>query len=231
MDTEQKKDLSKVQKITLVLVLLWLFFLLMGGLFDNSFLVTAVCIALIAAIICLFTQKLDAKYAWAVFVVSLILPTVVIGALSEPKDESISKQSEEKMERPKEAANTKYTKKTSKETTGKVVKKKQEPQMSAKEQEVANAGAKQGTMFGMAGAGNEEFSNMLDMADYVDGMDDKINKMLEEMAGREYDNQYGSPTNAEEKKLKKIYIKHFIEALNDTMDGMDNLEKLGGKRK
>jgi hypothetical protein len=109
-------------------------------------------------------------------------------------------------------------------------KEKQEQQLSPKEKEVAEAGANQGSLFGMAGASNEEFSNMLDVADYVEGMDDKVDEIFKEMAGGEYDKQYGSPTNGEEKKLKKIYIEHFIKAMNNTMDGMDALEKLGGKR-
>ena len=103
--------------------------------------------------------------------------------------------------------------------------------MSPKEQEVANAGYKKGSMYGMAGASNDEFSNMLDLADYVDGMDDKVTEMFEQMAGNEYDREYHAPTNAEEKKLKKIYIENFIKAMNGTMDTMDNLEKLGGRRK
>lgn len=229
MDMEQNKGLSKVQKFFLVLVFLWLLFPLLGGLLENSFLLVAVSIALMAAVICLFIKKLDAKHAWTVFAVSIILPFIMIAILIEPKDESGSKQRVEKAEKSKEDLSNK--KKKTKEPTEKVEKKRQEPQMSAKEREVADAGAKQGLMFGMAGAGNEEFSNMLDLADYVDGMDDQVKRVFEEMAGNEYDKQYGSPSNAEEKKLKTIYIKHFIEAMNNTMDGMDELEKLGGKRK
>ena len=107
----------------------------------------------------------------------------------------------------------------------------EEASMTPKEQEMADAGFNKGTMFGMAGASNEGFSNMLDLADYVDGMDDKVNELLEQMAGNEYDKEYNAPTNAEEKKLKRIYIENFIKAMNGTMDAMDNLEKLGGKRK
>ena len=146
------------------------------------------------------------------------------------KDESSTKQEAEKVERTKDAVKSEDSEKSTKEQAKKV-EKKQEPQLSPKEKEVAEAGANQGALFGMAGASNEEFSNMLDLADYVDGMDDTVEKMFNEMAGGEYDKQYGTPTNAEERKLKKIYVEHFVKAMNNTMDGMDALEKLGGKRK
>ena len=109
------------------------------------------------------------------------------------------------------------------------VKEESVTQLSPKEQEIADAGYKKGSMFGMVGSTNEDFSNMLDMADYVDGMDEKINEMYENMAGDDYDREFGAPSTAEEKKLKKIYIDGFIKGMNNAMDGMDALEKLGGK--
>lgn len=105
----------------------------------------------------------------------------------------------------------------------------QPSELSSREKEIADAGTKQGAMFGMAGASNDGFSNMLDAADYVDGMSDKVDEIFKEMAGGEYDKQYGAPANSEEEKLKGIYIEHFIKAMNSTMDAMDNMEKLGGK--
>ena len=107
----------------------------------------------------------------------------------------------------------------------------QPSELSSKEKEIADAGAHQGTLFGMAGANNEGFSDMLDAADYIEGINDKVDEMFKEMAGGEYDKQYGAPANAEEERLKEIYIEHFIKAMNNTMDAMDNMEKLGGKQK
>lgn len=101
--------------------------------------------------------------------------------------------------------------------------------LSPKEQEIADAGAHQGTMFGMAGANNEGFANIHDAADNMGEMGDKYNEMLEELAGAEYDKAYSSPTNAEEGKLRKIYIEHFLKAFNSAMDAIDNMEKFGGK--
>ena len=80
----------------------------------------------------------------------------------------------------------------------------QPSELSSIEKEIAEAGAKQGAMFGMAGASNDGFSNMLDAADYIEGMNDKVDEMFKEMAGGEYDKQYGAPVNAEEEKLKGI---------------------------
>jgi hypothetical protein len=171
-------------------------------------------------------RQLDAKYGWAVFATSLIIPFVIIGVMANT-DKNTTEQTVEKKAEPNTTDKSGSTKESSKD---KSEKEKQEPKLSPKEQAVANAGYKKGSMFGMAGASNEEFSNMLDLADYVDGMDDKVTEMFEQLAGDEYDREYHAPTNAEEKKLKKIYIEHFIEAMNGTMDTMDNLEKLGGKR-
>lgn len=227
METEMIRSLSKGQKVALWLAIVWLLFCILGAFSDGWYYLIMVCIALLVTILCLFKSILDAKYSWAVFVVSLIVPFAMIGALAGSDDDD-AKQKVKKEEHPKETVKSEDTKKSTRETK-EIVKKEQESQLSPKEKEVAEAGANQGTMFGMAGASNDGFSDMLDMADHIDGMDDKVNEIFEEMAGGEYDKQYGAPTNAEEKKLKGIYIEHFIKAMNNTMDGMDNLEKLGGK--
>ena len=227
MESETTRSLSKGQKIALGVALAWLLFCLMGGFIDSWYLLIVVCIALMAAIFCLFMRQLDAKYGWAVFATSLILPFVIIGVFAN-SDENTAEQAVEKKEEPKTADKSESIKEPSKDNSEK---EEQEPKLSPKEQEVANAGYKKGSMYGMAGASNDEFSNMLDLADYVDGMDDKVTEMFEQMAGNEYDREYHAPTNAEETKLKKIYIENFIKAMNGTMDTMDNLEKLGGRRK
>jgi hypothetical protein len=227
MESETPRSLSKGQKIALGVALAWLLFCFLGGIIDSWYLLIVVCIALMAAIFCLFMRQLDAKYGWAVFATSLILPFVIISVLAS-SDENTPEQAIEKKEESKTADKSESIKEPSKDNSEK---EEQEPKLSPKEQEVANAGYKKGSMYGMAGASNDEFSNMLDLADYVDGMDDKVTEMFEQMASDEYDREYHAPTNAEETKLKKIYIENFIKAMNGTMDTMDNLEKLGGRRK
>jgi len=229
MESETTRSLSKGKKVALWFALVWLFFCLLGAFSDSWYILIVVCTALMAAIFCLFKRHLDAKYAWAVFATSLILPFIIIVALASSKDNT-AEQTLEKKEEPKTANKAVSTKESTKDRSEEV-KEKQEIKLSPKEQEVANAGFKKGSMFGMAGASNDEFSNMLDLADYVDGMDDKVKEMFEQMAGDEYDREYNAPTSVEEKKLKRIYIEYFIKAMNGTMDAVDNLEKLGGKRK
>lgn len=220
-------NLSMGQKIALWLAFIWVILCLLGALGNGWFLVIVVCLALMAAIFCLFKRHLDAKYAWAVFAVSIILPFVVIGASADTDDVSAKQGTEEAVDKKADESEASKTPKTAIEK----VEKKKDLQLSPKEKEIADAGYKRGSLFGMAGASDEGFSNMLDLGDYVDGMDEQINEILETMAGDEYDKEFHAPTNAEEKKLKKIYIEHFIKAMNSTMDGMDALEKLGGKRK
>ncbi len=227
METETTCKLSTGKKVALWLALIWLVFCLLGSIGNGWYLTIVTCVALIIAIFCLFKNALHAKYTWAIFALSIILPPAMFVAMDDSEGDSTEIEAE-KVEEPKDAAKT-VKAKESKHESGKETK-KEEPKLSAKEQEVADAGFKKGSMFGMAGASNDNFSNMLDLADYVDGMEEEVNKMLEEMAGQEYDIEYNVPTNAEEQKLKRIYIESFIKAMNGTMDTMDALDKLGGKR-
>ena len=229
METEKIHNFSMGKKVALWLAIVWLVFCLLGALGNGSYSITVVCIALLAVILCLFKRILDAKYTWIVFAFSLFLPFVMFGALASPDDEN-SKQGIEKEELSKEIIQSEDSKKTFKETTKKVDK-KQELHLSSKEKEIADAGYNKGTLAGYAATENEEFSNMLDLAEKIDGMEDKMNEMIEQMAGQEYDKAYNAPTNAVEEKMRKIYIEYFIKGMEETMESMDNLEKLGGKRK
>lgn len=216
MEQESTRNLSKGQKIALWFALLWLVSSVFGGLTENWIILVVVSIALIAAVCCVFKNIIDVKYAWAVFAVSIILPSIIIGVLDDSKDIK-DKESVVKKESKAAVASDKSTQNGSGATKEE---KSKESSISPREKEIAEAGRHQGTLFGAAGTNNNEFSAMLDMADLSEDMEDKVNEMLEEMAGGEYDKEYGSPSNAEEKKLKKIYIENFIEAMNNTMDAL-----------
>lgn len=131
-----------------------------------------------------------------------------------------------------EEEGTKEQSAKSKESTEMVdeKKEKEKPKLSPKEQTIADAAYSKGSMYGMAGAGNETFSDMLDLADYVEGGEEQVKQMLEKLAGDEYDMEYNAPTTAEERKLKKIYIEYFFKGMNGTMDSMDLLDNLGSKK-
>lgn len=216
MEQESTRNLSKGQKIALWFALLWLVSSVFGGLTENWIILVVVSIALIAAVCCVFKNIIDVKYAWAVFAVSIILPSIIIGVLDDSKDIK-DKESVVKKESKTAVASDKSTQNGSGATKEE---KSKESSISPREKEIAEAGRHQGTLFGAAGTNNNEFSAMLDMADLSEDMEDKVNEMFEEMAGGEYDKEYGSPSNAEEKKLKKIYIENFIEAMNNTMDAL-----------
>ena len=216
MEQESTRNLSKGQKIALWFALLWLVSSVFGGLTENWIILVVVSIALIAAVCCVFKNIIDVKYAWAVFAVSIILPSIIIGVLDDSKDIK-DKESVVKKESKAAVASDKSTQNGSGATKEE---KSKESSISPREKEIAEAGRHQGTLFGAAGTNNNEFSAMLDMADLSEDMEDKVNEMLEEMAGGEYDKEYGSPSNAEEEKLKKIYIENFIEAMNNTMDAL-----------
>lgn len=216
MEQESTRNLSKGQKIALWFALLWLVSSVFGGLTENWIILVVVSIALIAAVCCVFKNIIDVKYAWAVFAVSIILPSIIIGVLDDSKGIK-DKESVVKKESKAAVASDKSTQNGSGATKEE---KSKESSISPREKEIAEAGRHQGTLFGAAGTNNNEFSAMLDMADLSSDMEDKVNEMLEEMAGGEYDKEYGSPSNAEEEKLKKIYIENFIEAMNNTMDAL-----------
>lgn len=141
----------------------------------------------------------------------------MIGTLASSEDDTTEHK---KQEEQKSTVITENAKESAKKKT-EIVEKKQDSQLSPKEKEVADAGYKKGSLYGMAGSDNNEFSNMLDLADHVDGMDSKVDEVLEEMAGHEYDNEYNTPSNSEQEKLKKIYIDNFIKGMNETMDAMN----------
>lgn len=216
MEQESTRNLSKGQKIALWFALFWLVSSIFGGLNENWIILVVVSIALIAAVYCVFKNIIDAKHAWTVFAVSIILPSIIIGILDDSKDIN-DKESVVKKETKAAVASDKSTKN---ESDAAKEEKSKESSISPREKEIAEAGRSQGALFGAAGANNNEFSAMLDMADLSSDMEDKVNEMLEEMAGGEYDKEYGSPSNAEEEKLKKIYIENFIEAMNNTMDAL-----------
>lgn len=147
------------------------------------------------------------KYFWTFAVLAIF----AVGFAASDEEESSS-------------ADTSNTQVDTKKSENKEKNEKQAQQLSPKEKEVAEAGRKRGSLFGMSAADNEELKTMLDMAEYVDGMDEKIEKIFGDMAGNDYDNEYGAPTNAEENKLKKIYIENFIKSMNETMETMDKLK-------
>lgn len=152
---------------------------------------------------------------------TLVMAIFVIGFTASTEEESSKEQ----------PSQTKETKEMVDEKKENTPKKKSVPKLSPKEQAVADAGYEKGTMFGMAASSDEQYSNMLDLVEGADGMEDEINKMWSEEAGRQYDIEYNTPTTPEEEKLKKIYIENFMKAMNGTMDAMDALENLGGKRR
>lgn len=74
MGTEMTNNLSKVKKMALWIAFVWLLFCLLGAFGNSWYFLIVVCLALLAAIICLFKGLLNAKYAWTVFVISFFYP-------------------------------------------------------------------------------------------------------------------------------------------------------------
>lgn len=94
--------------------------------------------------------------------------------------------------------------------------------LEGEEKEFAEAGYKNGQLYGMAGASNEGFSGMHILSENVDELGDKMNEVIEEMASNEYDKVYDTPTNSTQRNLKKIYIKFFVKGFKETMKAMGN---------
>lgn len=219
MESKNKHGLSTVQKVVLSTLVVFLLFMLLGAMLSGDIFAALVCANFAVVVVCILLGKIDKKYTWPIVGSGLVL-FFIVAALSNG-DNSTKKEKAV-------ASEQTITDKTTfqNEATNKEDKVKEEnnsiKELSPKEKEIADAGYKKGSMYGIAGAGNENFSNMLDMADYVEGMEDKVNEVLEEMAGNEYDKEFNAPTNAQEEKQKKIYIKHFIKGMEAAMNTMGN---------
>ena len=150
----------------------------------------------------LYKGGISTKYTWASVI---ILPLMVFYTLgSDSKDNEHNPQSsvvEQKQEDSKPSSDEKK----------KEEKKNHVEERSPKEKEVANAAYNWGYAAGLSD--NSNLADMVDMADRVDGMKETVNKTLEDMAGSEYNREYGKPANAAEEKLKKIYIEEFIKGM------------------
>lgn len=137
--------------------------------------------------------------------------------LPEMCDSCSSKDSEkeqEKTEQVEDKAEKKEVAKPQKVETKKETKKevKMETALTAKEQEIANDGAQKGRLIGLAMGSDEGFSNTMDVAEKT-GREDILDKLYEKNAARNYDNYYGVPTNAEEKRLKQIFVEYYLKAM------------------
>lgn len=125
-----------------------------------------------------------------------------------------SEKEQEKTEQVEDKVEKKEVAKPKKVETKKEIKKevKKETALTAKEQEIANDGAQKGHLIGLGMGQNEGLQNSMDAMEKT-GRGDEVDNVLERMAGRDYDNYYGAPTNAEEKRLKQIFVKYYLEAM------------------
>lgn len=92
-------------------------------------------------------------------------------------------------------------------------------ELTAKEREVANNATEVGRAVGMA-LGGSELSNMIDAAENM-GHEDDLDNLYEKQAGDAYNKDYGVPSNAEEKRLKQIYVEHYLKAMEAAMEAMN----------
>ncbi len=213
MESMEKNNLSAFQKIVLSVLVVLLLFVVLGSYANGETLIAFICLCLVGIITGLLLGKIDKKYTWSIVAVSIIVP-IVAGAISASSEGDTSDSNNLKQEMTKEKVKTenKSSSKDSKQQT-----------LSPKEKEVADAGYNKGSMFGMAADDNAEFKNMLDLAEHVDGMEDKANELLERVAGQQYDIDYHAPNNEADKRLKRIYVENFIKGMNETMETMDKL--------
>lgn len=93
--------------------------------------------------------------------------------------------------------------------------------LEGEEREMADAGYKNGQLYGMAGSANDALAGVHIISENVDELGDKFNELVEKMAGDEYDKAYDVPTNTNQENLKKIYIKYFVKGFTETMKSME----------
>lgn len=86
--------------------------------------------------------------------------------------------------------------------------------LSPKEKEIADAGYNAGSIVGMMGGSIEGLSDMIKAANYLDAMNNKSGETIRRIAADQYDTEYQAPSNAQEEKLKKIYVDNYIRGMN-----------------
>ena len=89
--------------------------------------------------------------------------------------------------------------------------------LSSKEKEIADAGYEAGSIIGMMGGSIEGLSDMIKAANYLDAMNNKSGETIRKIAADQYDTEYQAPSNAQEEKLKKIYVDNYIRGMNKAM--------------
>ena len=221
---EKSNGLSSIQKFVFGVLIVFLLFVIFGSLSDGMLLAAFVSSCFLAIIICLLLGKIDKKYAWISIIAAIIIPLLSVGLSADNQEQ---KESGTEVSSQKEAVEEGQKTDTEQKAENRDVnnKTKETDKLSLKEQEIADAGYKKGAMAGYAATENEEFSNMLDLADQIDGMEDKVNEMIEQMASQQYELEFNAPSNIEEEKLKKLYIEYFKKGMDDTMDAMDGTRK------
>ena len=219
-----KKRFSSIQKFFLGVLVVLLPVIIIGSLSDGWLLSAFVSSCFLAAIIYLMLGKIDRKYTWITIIAAFVIPFSTVGFSADKQD---NKKSEIEVSNKKESEEEgqKTDTELKSETKNVENKTKETDKLSLKEQEIADAGYKKGAMAGYAATENEEFSNMLDLADQIEGMEDKVNEMIEQMASQQYELEFNAPSNIEEEKLKKLYIEYFKKGMDDTMDAMDGTRK------
>lgn len=226
---EKSNGFSSIQKFVFGVLIVFLLFVIFGSLSDGMLLAAFVSSCFLAIIICLLLGKIDKKYAWISIIAAIIIPLLSVGLSADNQEQ---KESGTEVSSQKEAVEEGQKTDTEQKAETRDInnKTKETNKLSSKEQEIADAGYKKGSMAGYAAAENEEYSNMLDLADQIDGMEDKVNEMIEQMASQQYELEFNAPSNLEEEKLKELYIEHFKKGMDDTMDAMGGLGKKGGNR-
>ena len=216
---EKSNGFSSIQKFVFGVLIVFLLFVIFGSLSDGMLLAAFISSCFLAIVICLMIGKIDKKYAWITIFAAFIIPFLAVG-FSVDKQEN--KETDVEVSSPKRSMEEGQKTDTEQKTETRDVDYKTEKtdNLSSKEREIADAGYKKGAMAGYAAAENEEFSNMLELAGQIDGMEDKMNEMIEQMASQQYEAEFNAPADSEEEKLKKLYVEYFKKGMNDTMDSM-----------
>ena len=221
---EKSNGFSSIQKFVFGVLIVFLLFVIFGSLSDGMLLAAFISSCFLAIVICLMIGKIDKKYAWITIFAAFIIPFLAVG-FSVDKQEN--KETDVEVSSPKRSMEEGQKTDTEQKTETRDVDYKTEKtdNLSSKEREIADAGYKKGAMAGYAAAENEEFSNMLELAGQIDGMEDKMNEMIEQMASQQYEAEFNAPADSEEEKLKKLYVEYFKKGMNDTMDSMGKRDR------
>ena len=205
---------TKAQKIGLWISIIWLVFALLGCLTNGYMLAVVATVCLMAAVICLFVEKLDKKFLWWVVAASFFIPVILSPSNSNEDSKGDNTLQNEQIE--KESQNNESEK--VKENNREIEQKKKDAELKAKQEESKkNKIAGDAYASGVHDAGELEYLENVKALIQAGYSKSRIEEMQKQQGRLNYKEEYGNPKNSEEESLMSLYGEKYAEGFMKTV--------------